>query len=93
MSDHTQLKSWIHYHNLPRFKNSPGALEKSVLAFSYCREAGIRCGVRDTLTRGNLHELSDMIGLALQIGACGFCVYWLVPSKRGDPSMPVYTIT
>lgn len=69
-----------------RFRNSPGAFEKSVQAFSYCREAGIRCGVRVTLTRGNLNELSDLIDLALQIGACRFCVYWLVPSGRGAAS-------
>lgn len=69
-----------------QFRNSPGAFEKAVRAFSYCCSANIRCGVRVTLTRKNLPELGDLIDLALRIGACRFCVYWLVPSGRGRDS-------
>lgn len=76
-----------------RFRNSSGAFEKSVRAFSYCQEAGIRCGVRVTLTRENMHELGDLIDLALQIGACRFCVYWLVPSGRGAASYDALQLT
>lgn len=76
-----------------RFRNSPGAFDKSVRAFSYCNDAGIRCGVRVTLTRENMHELGDLIDLALQIGACRFCVYWLVPSGRGAASYDSLQLT
>lgn len=76
-----------------RFRNSPGAFEKSVQAFSYCQDTGIRCGVRVTLTRENMHELGDLIDLALQIGACRFCVYWLVPSGRGAASYDSLQLT
>lgn len=69
-----------------RFRNSSGSFEQAVRAFSFCREANIRCGVRITLTRENLHELGDLIDLAIRIGACRFCVYWLVPSGRGADS-------
>jgi len=69
-----------------RFRNSPGSFEQAVRAFSFCREANIRCGVRITLTRKNIHELGDLIDLAIRIGACRFCVYWLVPSGRGSNS-------
>lgn len=69
-----------------RFRNSPGAFEHAVQAFSYCHDAKVRCGVRVTLTRENVHELSDIIDLALRIGACRFCLYWLVPSGRGADS-------
>lgn len=76
-----------------RFRNSPGAFEKSVRAFSYCQDAGIRCGVRVTLTRENMYELGDLIDLALEIGACRFCVYWLVPSGRGAASYESLQLT
>lgn len=69
-----------------RFRNSPGSFEQAVRAFSFCKEANIRCGVRITLTRENIHELGDLIDRAIRIGACRFCVYWLVPSGRGSDS-------
>jgi radical SAM protein with 4Fe4S-binding SPASM domain len=69
-----------------RFRHSPGAFEKSVKAFSACREAGLRCGVRVTLTQENRHELPDLVDLALALGASRFCLYWLVPAGRGSDS-------
>jgi len=69
-----------------RFRNSPGAFEKAIRAFSSCREAGLRCGVRITLTKENCHELEDVVDLAIAMGACRFCLYWLVPAGRGSES-------
>ena len=66
-----------------RFRNSPGAFDRSLTAFSHCREAGVRCGVRVTLTRENYQELEPLIDLALDLGASRFCLYWLVPCGRG----------
>jgi len=69
-----------------RFRNSPGAFERTVAAFSHCREANIRCGARVTLTRENFSELEEIIDLSLALGASRFCLYWLVPSGRGMDS-------
>jgi radical SAM protein with 4Fe4S-binding SPASM domain len=69
-----------------QFRHSPGAFDRSVAAFSLCREAGVRSGIRVTLTRGNFGELEDLIDLALSLGASRFCLYWLVPSGRGSDS-------
>lgn len=69
-----------------RFRNSPGAFEKACSAFAACRDAGLRCGVRVTLTRENRHELEDLVGRALSLGASRFCLYWLVPTGRGSDS-------
>lgn len=66
-----------------RFRNLPGAFERSLSAFARCREAGLRCGVRVTLTKENYHELAPLIDLARTLGASRFCLYWLVPSGRG----------
>ena len=52
-----------------RFRNSAGAFERTVAAFASCREAGLRCGVRVTLTRENCGELEALIDLALSLSA------------------------
>jgi len=69
-----------------RFRNSAGAFKRAIAAFSSCREAGLRCGVRMTLTRENCSELEALIDLALTLGASRFCLYWLVPTGRGIES-------
>jgi Fe-coproporphyrin III synthase len=69
-----------------RFRNSPGAFEKACSAFAACNAAGLRCGVRVTLTQENRHELGNLIDLALVLGASRFCLYWLVPTGRGSDS-------
>ena len=69
-----------------RFRNSPGAFKRTVAAFASCREAGLRCGVRVTLTKENCGELEALIDLAITLGASRFCLYWLVPTGRGIES-------
>ncbi|WAC04864.1 MAG: radical SAM protein [Methanoregula sp.] len=69
-----------------RFRNAPGAFDRTIAAFARCREAGVRCGVRVTLTKENFGELNDLIDLSRSLGASRFCLYWLVPSGRGSDS-------
>ena len=69
-----------------RFRNSTGAFERTVAAIASCRKAGLRCGVRVTLTKENCGELEALIDLALSLGASRFCLYWLVPTGRGIES-------
>jgi radical SAM protein with 4Fe4S-binding SPASM domain len=69
-----------------RFRNSPGAFEQTIKAFTACQEAGLRCGVRVTLTKENCGELEALVDLALSLGASRFCLYWLVPTGRGSDS-------
>lgn len=66
-----------------RFRNTPGAFDRAVAAFARCREAGVRSGVRVTLTRENKDELGDLVDRARELGASRFCLYWLVPCGRG----------
>ena len=66
-----------------RFRNAPGAFGRSIAAFSHCRDAGVRSGVRITLTTENCGELGALVDLAKTIGASRFCLYWLVPTGRG----------
>ena len=69
-----------------RFRNSPGAFEQTIRAFAACKEAGLRCGVRVTLTKENCRELESLVDLALSLSASRFCLYWLVPTGRGSDS-------
>jgi Fe-coproporphyrin III synthase len=69
-----------------RFRNSPGAFEQTIAAFAACKAAGLRCGVRVTLTRENCHELEALVDRAILLGASRFCLYWLVPTGRGSDS-------
>ena len=69
-----------------RFRNSPGAFDQTLRAFAACKEAGLRCGVRVTLTKENCHELEALVDLSLSLGASRFCLYWLVPTGRGNES-------
>lgn len=69
-----------------RFRNLPGAFEQTIAGFAACREAGLRCGVRITLTKENCHELEEIVDLAISLGASRFCLYWLVPAGRGIDS-------
>jgi radical SAM protein with 4Fe4S-binding SPASM domain len=69
-----------------RFRNSPGAFEQTIRAFAACREAGLRRGVRVTLTKENYRELEALVDLALSLSASRFCLYWLVPTGRGSDS-------
>jgi radical SAM protein with 4Fe4S-binding SPASM domain len=69
-----------------RFRNFPGAFDQTIRAFSACKEAGLRCGVRVTLTKENCRELEPLVDLALSLGASRFCLYWLVPAGRGNES-------
>ncbi len=66
-----------------RFRNTTGAFEKAVAAFACCRRAGVRSGVRVTLTRDNQEELGALVDLARDLGVSRFCLYWLVPCGRG----------
>lgn len=69
-----------------RFRNFPGAFERAVAAFIRCKAAGIRTGVRVTLTRENYGELGPLIDLSRELGASRFCLYWMVPCGRGEGS-------
>ena len=69
-----------------RFRNSPGAFDLTIRAFAACKEAGLRCGERVTLTKENCRELEALVDLSLSLGASRFCLYWLVPTGRGSDS-------
>jgi radical SAM protein with 4Fe4S-binding SPASM domain len=64
-------------------RNAQGSFVRSVRALQTCIALGLHCGVRVTVTRDNMHEISNLIDLSREIGVQRFCIYWLVPSGRG----------
>ena len=66
-----------------RFRGAAGAFEAAVGGMRRCLEAGLRTGVRFTLSRPTLAQLGPVIAFARSSGAARLCVYHLVPSGRG----------
>jgi radical SAM protein with 4Fe4S-binding SPASM domain len=64
-------------------RSQAGSFRRSIQALRDCVNAGVKCGVRVTVTKENFQELPKMIDLSLGLGVTRFCVYWLVPSGRG----------
>jgi radical SAM protein with 4Fe4S-binding SPASM domain len=67
-----------------RLRNKAGSFEASLRALRACKAIGLPCGVRITASQDNYRELERLIDLALDVGASRFCLYWLVPSGRGQ---------
>lgn len=66
-----------------RFRGVEGAFDRAVEGMRICLAAGLRTGVRFTLSRLTLPSLDPVIDFALASGADRLCVYHLVPCGRG----------
>lgn len=60
-----------------------GAYDASVRGLRNLGEAGVRRGVRFTVTPGNHEGLGEVLDLVVREGIERFCLYHLVPSGRG----------
>ncbi|MFQ6053395.1 MAG: SPASM domain-containing protein, partial [Candidatus Bathyarchaeia archaeon] len=47
-------------------------------------EIDLKSGIRVTASRDNYMEIPELLDLALDLGVPRFCLYWLVPSGRGE---------
>ena len=66
-----------------RFRGVPGAYAKSLAAIRACREAGVKVGLRVTLTQANVRELPAIFRLMRQERIPRICLYHLVYTGRG----------
>lgn len=69
-------------HN--RFRRRAGAFEQSLRGLRLCREAGIKVGVRLTLTETTAHDLTGLIELMDREGVDKFYLSHLNYAGRGD---------
>jgi len=66
-----------------RFRGMKGAFEASLRGLAACRDAGIKTGLRFTLTRQNLDDLPWLFELMVAERIQRLCIYHLVPAGRG----------
>ncbi|MCX7897602.1 MAG: heme d1 biosynthesis radical SAM protein NirJ [Rhodocyclaceae bacterium] len=67
-----------------RFRRMPGAFRKSLSALRLCRDAGLKVGVRFTLTRENYADLSALLRLIDDEGIDRFYLSHLNYAGRGN---------
>lgn len=65
------------------FRGVQGAWEKALQGLRNARDAGLRTGLRITLTRDNWQDIPALLNLALDEEIPRFCLYHLVPTGRG----------
>ena len=65
------------------FRGVPGAYARSLAAIRACRDAGVKVGLRVTLTRANVREIPAIFRLMREERIPRICLYHLVYSGRG----------
>jgi len=66
-----------------KFRGVEGAFERAVKGIDNCKEAGIRVGLRLTLTKRNVEDIDELFEFLENKGIERACFYHLVPSGRG----------
>jgi putative heme d1 biosynthesis radical SAM protein NirJ1 len=67
-----------------RMRGREGAFRDAVRGIRNCRDAGIRVGVRFTVTQDNVNEIDSVFRLVEEEGIGRLCLYHLVYSGRGS---------
>ena len=67
-----------------RFRGMKGSFDRAIQGLRNARAAGIKTGVRFTLTRLNIEEIPRVFDIMEQEGIPRICFYHLVYSGRGD---------
>ena len=66
-----------------RFRGMRGAFDASMRGIEACRDAGLKVGLRVTLTKSNLDDLPWLFDLMEQREIPRLCIYHLAPTGRG----------
>jgi len=66
-----------------RFRGVSGAHSRALQGIRNARDAGLKTGLRITLTRDNWMDVPALLNIALEEGIPRFCLYHLVPTGRG----------
>lgn len=65
------------------FRGVPGAHARALQGLRNARDAGLKTGLRITLTRDNWQDVPSLLRLAIDESIPRFCLYHLVPTGRG----------
>jgi len=66
------------------FRAVEGAFDRALAGIRHCREAGIKVGLRFSMTRRNTAEIGDVFDLVRDEGLPRVCFYHLVYAGRGS---------
>ncbi|MEY7847589.1 TIGR04347 family pseudo-SAM/SPASM protein [Natrarchaeobius sp. A-rgal3] len=66
-----------------RFRGREGAFDAAVRGIEHCLEAGLKTGLRYTITEANASDLEDVVDLLVDVGLDRFCFYHLDYGGRG----------
>jgi radical SAM protein with 4Fe4S-binding SPASM domain len=66
-----------------RFRGQAGAFDRAVEGIRHCRQAGLKVGLRFTLTRRNVSEADGIFSLLVREDISRACFYHLVYAGRG----------
>lgn len=66
-----------------RFRGAEGAFDRALGGIRNCVRAGLRVGLRLTMTAHNIADLPDIFSLVCDEGIARVCFYHLVPTGRG----------
>jgi radical SAM protein with 4Fe4S-binding SPASM domain len=66
-----------------KFRGVPGAFDRAVQGIKNCRDAGVRVGLRLTLTKRNIQDLEGLFDFFEAENIERACFYHFVPSGRG----------
>lgn len=67
-----------------KFRGMDGAFERAVRGIKNCQAAGVRVGLRLTLTKRNVQDIEGLFNFFDAEGVERACFYHLVPSGRGQ---------
>lgn len=67
-----------------RFRGVSGAYARALQGLRNARDAGLKTGLRITLTKDNWQDVPALLNTALEEGIPRFCLYHLVPTGRGE---------
>lgn len=66
-----------------RFRGQEGAFDAAVRGIEACLDAGLKTGLRYTITEQNVQDLDDVVELLHDVGVDRFCFYHLDYGGRG----------
>ncbi|MHC1566134.1 MAG: radical SAM protein [Candidatus Syntropharchaeales archaeon] len=65
------------------FRGVEGAWKRSIEGIKNAMDAGLKTGLRITISKDNWKEVPALLDLAVEMGVPRFCMYHLVPTGRG----------
>ncbi|MBI4302628.1 MAG: radical SAM protein [Chloroflexi bacterium] len=70
-----------------RFRGKKGAFQEALRGIRNCRDAGVRMGLRFTITKRNFNQINNILDLVEEEDIPRLCFYHLVYSGRGSQLM------